>query len=113
MRAFLWVLVVSGALPQISNQAGWFTAEMGRQPWIVYGLLKTNEAVSPVLKSSQVLGSMILFFLIYALLTVLFLYLFLRMIQEGPAPGKTPQILPEGWQPLALKAGRQTRGGEI
>jgi cytochrome bd ubiquinol oxidase subunit I len=112
IRAFLWLLVGSIILPQLSTQAGWFTAEMGRQPWIVYGVLKTNQAFSPVLRSSQVISSIILFFLIYLLLSLLFLCLLLRMIRQGPKETEVVQTPPEGWQPLALKAGHETRGGE-
>jgi cytochrome d ubiquinol oxidase subunit I len=112
IRAFLWLLVGSGLLPLIASQVGWLTAEMGRQPWIVYGILKTNEAISPVVKGPQVLSSIILFFIIYALLLTLFLFLLFKMIGQGPRGAVTTKTLPEGWQPLPLKAGRHTRGGE-
>jgi cytochrome d ubiquinol oxidase subunit I len=111
IRAFLWLLVGSGLLPLISSQAGWATAEMGRQPWIVYNILKTNEAMSPVVKGHQVLSSIILFVSIYVLLFAMFLFLLTRMIQQGPQETETGETLPEGWQPLSLKAGRHTRGG--
>jgi cytochrome d ubiquinol oxidase subunit I len=113
MRAFLWLLVGSAFLPLIATQVGWVTAEMGRQPWIVYGILKTNEAISPVVKGHQVLSSIILFFLIYTLLFSLFVFLLFRMIRQGPQETETRETLPEGWQPLPLKAGRQTKGGEV
>jgi cytochrome d ubiquinol oxidase subunit I len=113
IRAFLWLLVGSSLLPIIATQVGWMTAEMGRQPWIVYGILKTTEAVSPVVKGPQVLSSIILFFFIYALLLVLFLFLLFRMLGQGPQETVTDKTLPEGWQPLSLKEGRQTRGGGV
>ena len=71
-------------LPQIANQAGWFAAEMGRQPWVVYGLLRTSDALSNVVTANQVLFSLIMFMLIYALLLVLFLYLLNKKIKHGP-----------------------------
>ncbi|PKP51041.1 MAG: cytochrome ubiquinol oxidase subunit I, partial [Bacteroidetes bacterium HGW-Bacteroidetes-1] len=80
----LWVFVFSVILPQLANQFGWFAAEMGRQPWVVYGLLKTSDAFSPVVTSRQVLFSLIMFMLIYALLFVLFLYLLNKKIKAGP-----------------------------
>lgn len=83
-RWFLRLLVLAVMLPQIANQSGWFAAEMGRQPWVVYGLLRTSDALSKVVTANQVLFSLILFFLVYALLLVLFLYLLNKKIVAGP-----------------------------
>ncbi|MEM8907420.1 MAG: cytochrome ubiquinol oxidase subunit I, partial [Bacteroidota bacterium] len=74
-RWLLWVFVYAVIAPQIANQAGWFAAEMGRQPWVVYGLLRTSDALSKSVVANQVLFSLIMFTFIYALLFVLFLYL--------------------------------------
>ncbi|MDR1145455.1 MAG: cytochrome ubiquinol oxidase subunit I [Verrucomicrobiales bacterium] len=84
-RGALWVLVFAVALPQIANQTGWFAAEIGRQPWIVYNLLRTSDALSRVVTAQQVLASLLLFALIYTLLFALFIYLLNRKIQLGPA----------------------------
>ena len=81
---FLWILVFAVVLPELANQLGWFTAEVGRQPWIVYGLLRTDEAVSRSITASDVWGSLILFSLIYLLLLALFIYLLNEKIQHGP-----------------------------
>ena len=70
--------------PQLANQFGWFAAEIGRQPWIVYGLLRTSEGLSKVVKAEAVLGSLILFSLIYALLFAVFVYLLDDKIRHGP-----------------------------
>jgi len=86
MRWFLWILVFSVLLPQMANQLGWMSAEVGRQPWIVYGLLRTEDAVSAAVSSGQIWGSLILFGLIYLLLGVLFVYLLNEKIQHGPEP---------------------------
>lgn len=83
-RWLLWVFVFSVILPQLANQFGWFAAEMGRQPWLVYGLLRTSDGLSAVVTANQVLFSLIMFTLIYALLFVLFLYLLDRKIKKGP-----------------------------
>jgi cytochrome d ubiquinol oxidase subunit I len=83
-RWLLWIFVFAAILPQIANQAGWFAAEMGRQPWVVYGLLRTSEAFSQAVTANQVLFSLILFFLVYTLLLVLFIYLLDRKIKGGP-----------------------------
>ena len=80
----LWVFVLAVLLPQVANQAGWFAAEMGRQPWVVYGLLRTSDALSRTVKANQVVFSLILFSLVYLLLFVLFLYLLNKKIKHGP-----------------------------
>lgn len=80
MHFFVWSVL----LPQIANQAGWYTAEMGRQPWVVYGLLRTSEGLSKAVSAGQVLFSLLLFAFVYSLLLVLFLFLLNRKIQHGP-----------------------------
>jgi cytochrome d ubiquinol oxidase subunit I len=80
----LWTFTIAVLLPQISNQLGWFAAEMGRQPWVVYGLLRTTDALSVAVSENQVLFSLILFFVIYSILFLLFLYLLDKKIKLGP-----------------------------
>ncbi|TKS56062.1 cytochrome ubiquinol oxidase subunit I [Mesohalobacter halotolerans] len=80
----LWTFVFTALLPQIANQFGWFTAEMGRQPWVVYGLLRTSDALSKSVQANQVLFSLILFFIVYLVLFLLFVYLMNKKIQNGP-----------------------------
>jgi len=80
----LWIFIFSVLLPQIANQVGWITAEVGRQPWIVYGLLRTSEGLSKAVEAGQVWFSLILFTLIYAGLFILFIYLLNEKIQHGP-----------------------------
>jgi cytochrome d ubiquinol oxidase subunit I len=83
-RWLLWLLVLSVLGPQIANQAGWFAAEVGRQPWIVQGLLRTSEGLSAVVKANTVLSSIILFSAVYVLLFAVFVYLLNDKIQHGP-----------------------------
>ena len=83
-RWFLWTLVFSVLLPQLANQLGWLTAELGRQPWIVYGLLRTSDAISKSVSSGQVWSSLVFFSLIYLLLFALFVFLLNEKIQHGP-----------------------------
>jgi cytochrome d ubiquinol oxidase subunit I len=83
-KFFLRILIVSVMLPQIANQLGWISAEVGRQPWIVYGLLKTKDALSKSVGSGEIVFSLILYSLIYALLFILFIYLLNRKIKHGP-----------------------------
>ncbi|NCT10095.1 MAG: cytochrome ubiquinol oxidase subunit I [Flavobacteriia bacterium] len=80
----LRIFAFSVLLPQIANQAGWFAAEMGRQPWIVYGHLRTSEGFSQEVSSNQILFSLILFFIVYALLFLLFMYSVNKKIKQGP-----------------------------
>ena len=82
-RWFLWVLVFSVLLPQAANQLGWFSAEVGRQPYIVYNLMTTAQGLSKTVTANEILASLILFTVIYLLLLVLFLYLLNDKIQHG------------------------------
>jgi cytochrome d ubiquinol oxidase subunit I len=82
----LRVLVASVFLTEAATLAGWWTAEFGRQPWIVFNLLKTTDAVSPTLGTGDVLISVVMFVLMYATLLVLFLFLLNASIQKGPEP---------------------------
>jgi cytochrome d ubiquinol oxidase subunit I len=70
--------------PQIANQLGWFAAEVGRQPWIVYHLMRTPAGLSAVVKANVVLTSLVLFTFIYFLLFAVFIYLLNDKIQHGP-----------------------------
>lgn len=80
----LWIFSFAVILPQIANQVGWFAAEMGRQPWVVYGLLRTNKAFSQEVTSSHILFSLILFLVVYSILFVLFIYMVNKKIKHGP-----------------------------
>jgi cytochrome d ubiquinol oxidase subunit I len=92
-RWMLWLLVLSVLGPQIANQAGWFAAEVGRQPWIVQGLLRTSEGLSAVVTANMVLSSIILFGAVYILLFAVFVYLLNDKIQHGPDDS---DLLPSG-----------------
>lgn len=81
-------LVFSVFFPQIANQAGWVSAEMGRYPWIVYHHLRISEGLSKAVTANQVLGSLILFSIVYFMLFLLFIYLLNEKIKHGPEDGK-------------------------
>jgi cytochrome d ubiquinol oxidase subunit I len=83
-RALLWILVISVLGPQIANQAGWWAAEVGRQPWIVYKLLRTSEGLSVVVSANQIVASMVMFVSVYLLLFAAFLFLLNEKIRHGP-----------------------------
>jgi cytochrome d ubiquinol oxidase subunit I len=93
-------LVFSVLGPQIANQAGWFAAEMGRQPWIVYEMLRTSESLSKVVTANQIVASLILFGFVYALLFVMFVFLLTRKIQHGPDTLEESEEMPESWRAL-------------
>jgi cytochrome d ubiquinol oxidase subunit I len=80
----LRIFAFSVLLPQIANQVGWFAAEMGRQPWIVYGHLRTDEGFSQEVSANQILFSLILFLVVYAILFLLFIYSVNKKIKQGP-----------------------------
>jgi cytochrome d ubiquinol oxidase subunit I len=83
-RWLLWIFVVSVIAPFISNHAGWIAAEVGRQPWIVYNLLRTEDALSASVQGEQILISIILFAVIYILLFIVWLTILDRKIKAGP-----------------------------
>ena len=95
-RWVLWVYALSVLLPQLANQAGWFTAEMGRQPWVVYGMLRTSDALSRVVTANQIIFSLILFTIVYIVLFALFLFLLNRKIQHGPVDYGTKEEIEDG-----------------
>jgi cytochrome d ubiquinol oxidase subunit I len=95
-RWLMWVFVWAVLAPQIANQTGWFAAEMGRQPWVVYGLLRTSDALSKTVTANQVVFSLVMFTLVYSLLLVLFLYLLNKKIQHGPVDYGTKEDIEEG-----------------
>jgi len=83
-RLLLWLLTLSVLGPQIANQAGWWVAEVGRQPWIVYKLLRTSDALSKVVAANQIVASMVMFMSTYALLFAVFVFLLNEKIKHGP-----------------------------
>src|SRR3989344_4591570 len=83
-RWLLWTMVFSVLLPHIAQQCGWISAEVGRQPWIVWKVLRTSDGVSTSINAAQVGGSITMFLLIYILLFALFIFLLDRKIKDGP-----------------------------
>jgi cytochrome d ubiquinol oxidase subunit I len=81
---FLKYLTLGAIFPQLGNIAGWYSACMGRQPYVVYKLLKTKDAFSPIISSGQVMGSLIMFVVMYLLFFLLFLMLLDKKIKNGP-----------------------------
>ena len=84
-RWMLWAIMLGMPFPYIANEAGWITSEVGRQPWIVYGLMQTAQGASPTVITGETIFTTIGFAGMYFLLGVLFLLLTLRTISEGVA----------------------------
>ncbi len=85
-RPMLWVLMLCLPLPYIANTAGWITAEVGRQPWLIHGLLRTQSGVSPLVSAGNAWFTLIGFMGLYMVLGILFLFLVYREIELGPEP---------------------------
>ena len=83
-KKYLFILPYLIPLPHIAHETGWISAEVGRQPWIIYKLMKTADAASVVVSANQLVFSLIMFFLIYSLLFVMFVYLFVKIVKNGP-----------------------------
>jgi cytochrome d ubiquinol oxidase subunit I len=83
-KFFLWLALLSIPLPFIVNELGWITAEVGRQPWVVYHVLRTADAVSISVPAYQVLLTLVLFVVIYAFLFWAWLYLIRKLVGAGP-----------------------------
>ncbi len=85
----LWIIMLCAPFPYIATTAGWMTAELGRQPWLVYGLLRTADGTSPLVHSGNALFTLLGFLGLYLLLGLLFLFLVMETIRHGPAPQET------------------------
>ncbi|HNV85979.1 MAG TPA: cytochrome ubiquinol oxidase subunit I [Candidatus Omnitrophota bacterium] len=90
-RWFLMLLIPAFLGPQIANQTGWIAAEVGRQPWIVYGLLRTSAGVSRVVSANEILISLVMFTTVYGLIFLLFMSFLFRKIYLGPSDGKVSE----------------------
>ena len=90
-KLMLWTLMLALPFPFIANIAGWITAEVGRQPWIIYGLMRTREGVSPLVSAGNAWFTLIGFMGMYGILAMLFLFLVYREIEHGPAREHLPE----------------------
>jgi len=90
-RWMLWVLLLAVPFPYIATTAGWITAEVGRQPWLIYGLMRTAEGVSPRVSAGNGLFTLLGFMGLYLILGILFLWLVWREIEHGPGAAATAE----------------------
>ncbi|WP_374546408.1 cytochrome ubiquinol oxidase subunit I [Rhodoblastus sp.] len=96
-RWFLWLALLSFPTGFVAVIAGWFTAEVGRQPWVVYGLLRTKDAVTPSLSGSVALASLVGYILVYSLIYTFGVIYFYRLFRDG-FTSKTPAATGYGFQ---------------
>ncbi len=108
-RWFLWAAFASFPSGFVAVLCGWFTAEVGRQPWVVYGLLRTREAVTPSLTTSQVLVSLAGYVAVYAVIYAFGLFYIYRLLRDGPAdePGQHGGVTPGRPVAVALSSGAE------
>jgi cytochrome bd ubiquinol oxidase subunit I len=116
-RWLLWILVVSVFFVESAIIAGWWTAEIGRQPWVVYNVLATADGVSPKLSTIDVVFSLGTFVVLYSILLVLFLFLLNRKIQQGPEPLEEAETvavgtLPDTFRDVFRRRDRAASSGE-
>lgn len=115
MRWALWLFVSSIFVAEVATAAGWWTAEIGRQPWIVTGLLRTQDAVSPGLTPADLIFSLAIFIILYIILLFLFIYLLNNKIQHGPDPldaNVAVNSLPDTFREIFGRKARSELGGQ-
>jgi cytochrome d ubiquinol oxidase subunit I len=84
IRPLLWLTFLSFPLPFIAILTGWFTAEVGRQPWVVYGVLRTADAMTPFLTTRAATSSLVIFCAVYAFIFMFGTFYIYRLIRTGP-----------------------------
>jgi cytochrome bd ubiquinol oxidase subunit I len=109
-RWVLWLFVATVFLAEMSITAGWWTAEIGRQPWVVYNVLPTSQGVSPTLSATDVGISLVMFVGLYILLFILFIYLLNGKIQAGPEPLEEVESVPVSTLPDTFRQIFRRRG---
>lgn len=90
-RILLWAAFLSFPLPHIAILTGWFTAEVGRQPWVVYGVLRTADAVTPTLTAPTALVSLVVYCAVYAFIFIFGIFYIYKLLRLGPLE---PLVLP-------------------
>jgi cytochrome bd ubiquinol oxidase subunit I len=102
-RLLLWAIFLSFPLPFIAILTGWYTAEVGRQPWVVYGLLRTADAVTPFLTARSATISIVVFVVVYALIFAFGTFYIYRLLRAGPG-GRllAPTPAPTPSRPMSL-----------
>src|SRR5699024_12078500 len=92
-KFYLKLMTFGMALPFIANTAGWLLTEMGRQPWVVYGVMRTEDAISPSVTANEMLFSLLTFTLLYTILAIITIYLFVRHIKKEDHNDKEREVI--------------------
>jgi len=103
-RLLLWGIFLSFPLPWIAILTGWYTAEVGRQPWVVYGLLRTRDAITPALTTNDVLTSLIIYIVVYFLFVSFGIYYIYKLLRDGPRVEDTVLTNVTASRPMAIAA---------
>ena len=103
-RWFLWGTFLSFPTGFVAILTGWYTAEIGRQPWVVYGLLRTRDAVTPSLTTGDVLTSLIIYVVVYWIFVSFGIYTIYKLLREGPRARTQATDNVTGSRPLAVAA---------
>jgi cytochrome bd ubiquinol oxidase subunit I len=101
-RFLLWSIFLSFPLPFIAIETGWFTAEVGRQPWVVYGMVRTADAVTPFLTTRAAMSSLVIFCAVYAFIFAFGTFYIYRLIRIGPTGNLVPPHVAVPNRPMSL-----------
>lgn len=112
-RWFLWCTFLSFPSGFIAVIAGWYTAEVGRQPWVVYGLLRTADAHTPSLTAGDVLTSLIGYVVVYAIIYSFGIYYIYQLLHDGPTESGHEITGANAKRPMAAAGSAQTATGSI
>ncbi|WP_315729229.1 MULTISPECIES: cytochrome ubiquinol oxidase subunit I [unclassified Bradyrhizobium] len=110
-RRLLWTIFCCFPLPFVAILTGWFTAEVGRQPWTVYGVLRTADAVTPTLTSPQAVASLAFFVCVHALIFGFGTFFIYRLLRAGPVAKPFAAVNPK--RPLAFAAGGPVSSADL
>src|SRR5262249_55999896 len=99
-RSLLWILMLAMPFPYIANEAGWVVAEVGRQPWVVFGLQRVAVASSTNVTTGMTYFTLLGFMGLYLVLGILYLLLFARIVLQGPVRPAAPQPSTAAFSPL-------------
>jgi cytochrome bd ubiquinol oxidase subunit I len=112
-RWFLWCAFFAWPTGFVAVLAGWFTAEVGRQPWVVWGLLRTADALTPTLTGAQVLATLVGYVIVYSFIFVFGARYIYRLLREGPTAADATPATGTGHRPLAAAGPAATATGNI
>jgi cytochrome d ubiquinol oxidase subunit I len=112
-RWFLWCAFLAWPTGFVAVLTGWFTAEVGRQPWVVWGLLRTANAITPTLTGAQVLATLIGYVVIYAFIFTFGARYIYHLLREGPTDASATPAMMTGHRPMAAAGPAATATGNI